>query len=142
MLYYYPKEFPRQVDKSKLDSMKFHKYNAVMLYSNEGMFQVRNGKIYSVHFQDDTNSKTIILDGLNYVVDKTEIKWTPSEKLPYDFIRKDTSVTCYECGSIKFYIEERNDKVIHMYFFIKDEKIYGVHNDIQDIMRKVLKASF
>lgn len=142
MLYYYPKEFPRTIDKNKLNTMKYHKYNSIMLYSNEGMFQVRKGKIYSIHFDDDTNSKTIRLENVDYVVDKTEIKWTPSEKLPYEFIRKDTDVTCYECGSVKFYIEESNNKIIHMYFFVKDEKIYGVHNDIQDIMHKVLKASF
>ena len=142
MLYYYPSEIPNHVDKTKLNHISNKTYSTTMLYSNEGMFQIQKGKLYSVHFNDDITSKKIKIDNKEYITDETEIQWKPCNKLPYDFLRKDITVNCYEKGSIKMYLEEFNNCVIHMYFFVKDRNIHGIHEDIQELMRKVLKASF
>jgi len=142
MLYYYPTQIPVSIDKSKLNTLKNHTYTTTLLYSSEGMFQIRKGKLYSVHFEDDNDSKTVKLGDVNYIVDKSNIKWSSVDKLPYDFIRKDTNVTCYEKDSLKFYIEETENKISHMYFFVKDPNFYGINNDIIEFMRKILKASF
>ena len=142
MLYYYPSEIPKHVDKTKLDGISNKTYRTTMLYSNEGMFQIQKGKLYSVHFNDDIDSKKITIDNKEYMSDKTEIIWKLCDKLPYEFLRRDINVFCYEKGSIKMYLEESDNSIIHMYFFVKDSNIHGIHDDIQELMRKVLKASF
>ena len=141
-MYYYPVSVPEKINKNKLQGIKVSNYKTSMLYSSEGIFQLKKGRIYRVHYTDDSSSKTIMIGKTKYVCDRSETKWTESHKIPYQFVRKEITATCYEVGSVKMYIEEDKEKVSHIYFYVSDINIYGIENDIQELMRKVLKASF
>ena len=141
-MYYYPVSLPEKINKDKLQGIKVSNYKTCMLYSSEGIFQIKKGRIYRVHYTDDCSSKKITIGKTKYVCDRSETKWTESHKIPYKFVRKELAVTCYEVGSVKMYIEECKEKVSHIYFYVSESNIYGVENDIQELMRKVLKASF
>ena len=105
-----------------------------MLYSNEGMFQVKSGKLYQVHFKDDENSVQKKIGNHKFICDNSLITWTPSNKLPYKFIRKDLMLSCYVNGSLKMYIEETEGKVTHLYFYVKDTNIYNIEEEISDMI--------
>jgi hypothetical protein len=142
MVYYYPVSIPNSIDKKSFTTLKQNTYTSTMLYSNEGIFQIKKNKLYAIHFSDDEYPKNITIDDIKYSTDKTITHMTPCNKLPYDFIEKDILVTCYEVGSVKLYIEEEDDEISNLYFDVKDENIYGIQEDVSNLMRKVLKASF
>ena len=66
-MHYYPTILPH-VNKSKLERYKKYSSPTTMLYSNEGMFQVKSGKLYQVHFKDDENSVQKILESVRLSV--------------------------------------------------------------------------
>lgn len=140
-MYYYPVSLPGKINKDKLQAIKETRYKTQMLYSKEGIFQLKKGRLYRVHYTDDCASKKITIGNTKYLCDRSETKLTESYKIPYNFIRKEIAVTCYEVGSVKMYIEEHKDRLSQIYFYVSDSNIYGVENDIQDLMRKVLKES-
>ena len=138
-MHYYPTILPH-VNKSKLERYKKYSSPTTMLYSNEGMFQVKSGKLYQVHFKDDENSVQKNIGKCKVICDNSYITWTPSNKLPYDFIRKDVTVNCYVNGSLKMYIEETDGKVSHLYFYVKDTNIYNIEEEIADMLELCAKS--
>lgn len=147
-MFYYPDiKLPGNINDSKLQSIDHKCYKITMLYSSEGIFQVKNAKLWSVFYLDDDNNNTITkttIDNIDYVTDKSDIKFKISNKIPYEFTRRDLNITEYSKGSVTLYIERTigDDKVTNLYFNIKNQNIYGIHDDIKELMRKVLKASF
>ena len=138
-MHYYPTILPH-VNKSKLERYKKYSSPTTMLYSNEGMFQVKSGKLYQVHFKDDENSVQKNIGKCKVVCDNSYITWTPSNKLPYDFIRKDITVNCYVNGSLKMYIEECGGNVTHLYFYVKDTNIYNIEEEIGNMLELCAKS--
>ena len=132
-MYFYPTVLPN-LNRKKLKSLEKYSSQSTLLYSDEGLFQVKNGKLYQVHFIDDENAKRKNIGTNNFICDNSEIKWTSSNKLPFSFKRKDIMVYCYEKGSVKLYIEEDNEKPSNVYFYVKDESIYGIEDDIAQMM--------
>lgn len=141
MVYYYPLSFPNAIDKNSLGLFKQHTYLSTMLYSNEGIFKIKKNKLYTIHFIDDNCPINTTIDDITYYIDKSIIQYTLCNKLPYDFIKKDMVVTCYDGGSVKLYIEEKDNEIHQIYFDVKDENIYEIQEEISNLMRKVLKAS-
>lgn len=132
-MHYYPQILPH-VNKSKLEKFKKYSSPTIMLYSNEGLFQVKSGKLYQVHFKDDHNSVEKKIGQNRFVCDNSEIIWTPSNKLPYDYERKDVLLNCYVKGSLKMYVEETKGKVSHVYFYVKDPSLYGIEEEINELL--------
>jgi len=115
-------------------NVKCHKSETTLLYSSEGMFQLRKGQLYQVHFQDDENSEKRRINGIDYICDKSNIIWTPCNKLPYDFERRDITEICFERGSVKFYINECGGKLVNCFFSIKSQDILDIEEDIAELM--------
>ena len=132
-MHYYPTILPH-VNKSKLEMYKNYSSSTTMLYSNEGLFQVKSGKLYQVHFKDDERYIKKNIGKYKFVCDNSSITWKPSNKLPYEFIRKDIIVNCYVNGSIKMYIEECDGNVSHVYFYVKDSNIYNIEEEISNMV--------
>lgn len=128
-MHYYPCILPH-INKSNLTKYKKYTASTTMLYSNEGLFQVKSGKLYQVHFKDDASSCKKKIGQTQFICDNSAISWTPSNKLPYDYLRKDITSHCYENGSLKLYIEEYEGKINHIYFFVKDTSIYKIEEEI------------
>jgi len=138
MLYYYPKILPLRINKNRLVNSKdtrVSSYTQTTLYSQEGIYHIKKGKLYTVHFNDSLNSVKNIINNDEYISDTSDIVLSPSQKLPYEFIKQDIMVTVYEKGSVKMVIEEAKDKLMHMYFEVKNNDIYGVHEDINELMK-------
>ena len=133
-MHYYPVILPN-INKNKLTRFKKYSAETTMLYSDEGLFQVKTGKLYQVHFIDDNNSYKKKIGPVQFICDNSQIKWSPSNKLPYNFVRKDIMVNCYEKNSIKLYIEETNGKPTHIYFYIKDTSLHEIENEIEEILK-------
>jgi hypothetical protein len=138
MLYYYPKVLPLRINKNRLVNSKdtrVSSYTQTTLYSQEGIYHIKKGKLYTVHFNDSLNSVKNIINNDEYISDTSDIVLSPSQKLPYEFIKQDIMVTVYEKGSVKMVIEEAKDKLMHIYFEVKNNDIYGVHEDINELMK-------
>ena len=138
MLYYYPNILPLRINKNRLVNSKdtrVSSYTQTTLYSQEGIYHIKKGKLYTVHFNDSLNSVKNIINNDEYISDTSDIVLSPSQKLPYEFIKQDIMVTVYEKGSVKMVIEEAKDKLMHMYFEVKNNDIYGVHEDINELMK-------
>ncbi len=135
-MHYYPSILPHiNIDKLRAKkNIKCHKSETTMLYSSEGMFQIRKGQLYQVHFHDDENSEKCRINGVDYICDKSKIIWSPSNKLPYDFERRDITELCFERGSVKFYVNLWNGKIIHCFFSIKSLDILDIEQDIAELM--------
>ena len=134
-MYFYPTVLSN-INKKKLKPLEKYSSRSTMLYSDEGLFQIKNEKIFQVHFIDDVRAKCMKIGDNNFVCDDSEINWTQSNKLPYSFKRKDIMVYCYEKGSVKMYIEEVKDQTNHVYFYVKAQNIYGVEDDIAEMMER------
>ena len=132
-MHYYPLILP-YINKSKLEKFKKYTARTTLLYSDEGMFQIKGGKLYQVHFVDDENSFRKKLGSCEFICDDSKIEWTPSNKLPYEFDRRDTINHCYEKGTLKLYIEECEGRIEHIYFYVKDTQIYGIEEDIMEML--------
>lgn len=144
MLYYYPKVLPLRINKNRLVNSKdtrVSSYTQTTLYSQEGIYHIKKGKLYTVHFNDSLNSVKNIINNDEYISDTSDIVLSLSQKLPYEFIKQDIMVTVYEKGSVKMVIEEAEeakeakDKLMNMYFEVKNNDIYGVHEDINELMK-------
>lgn len=138
MLYYYPKILPLRINKNRLVNSKdtrVSSYTQTTLYSQEGIYNIKKGKLYTVHFNDSLNSVKNIINNDEYISDTSDIVLSPSQKLPYEFIKQEIMVTVYEKGSVKMVIEEAKDKLMHIYFEVKNNDIYGVHEDINELMK-------
>ena len=138
MMYYYPKILPLRINKNRLVNSKdtrVSSYTQTTLYSQEGIYHIKKGKLYTVHFNDSLNSVKNIINNDEYISDTSDIVLSPSQKLPYEFIKQDIMVTVYEKGSVKMVIEEAKDKLMHIYFEVKNNDIYGVHEDINELMK-------
>ena len=138
MLYYYPKILPLRINKNRLVNSKdtrVSSYTQTTLYSQEGIYHIKKGKLYTVHFNDSLNSVKNIINNDEYISDTSDIVHSQSQKLPYEFIKQDIMVTVYEKGSVKMIIEEAKDKLMNMYFEVKNNDIYGVHEDINELMK-------
>jgi hypothetical protein len=135
-MHYYPCILPYiNTDKLKAKkNVKCHKSETTMLYSSEGMFQIRKGQLYQVHFQDDEHSEKRKINGVDYVCDNSNIVWSSCNKLPYDFERRDITELCFERGSVKFYVNECKGKIIHCFFSIKSQNILDIEQDIAELM--------
>lgn len=133
---YYPTLLPYvNIEKLKSKNIKSKVSSTTMLYSPEGIFQIRNGQLYQVHFKDALENTKCKIKGVEYIRDDSEIIWTPSSKLPYNFERRDITETCFERGSVKFYVLKNNEqKMTHCYFQIKDPNILDIEKDIGEMM--------
>ena len=135
-MHYYPFTLPHiNLDNLRRKNIKHYKNNLTLLHSSEGHFQVRKGQIFQVHFNDDENSVKKNINGMDFICDSSTVVWTPSNKLPYEFIRKEITETCFELGSVKFYIHDENGKIVHCYFSIKDNQIHDIEEDISHLMK-------
>lgn len=132
--HYYPKQLPF-IKKENLNKYKIYSKPSTLLYSDEGLYQVKDAKLYQVHFNDDLDDEIIKIGNIEFVCDNSKIIWSSVNKLPYNFKRRDILVTCYELGSVKMYIEEENNICKHVYFFVKDKNIYGIENDISYLIQ-------
>ena len=138
MLYYYPTILPPKINKSKLQNLKytnFTSYTQTILYSDEGIFQIKSGKLYTVHFNDSSSSHKVVINNDEYISDTSDIILSPCQKLPFDFIKKKYDVTSYEKGSIKMIVQEYKNELKHLYFEIKNNNIYGIHDDIKELIK-------
>ena len=133
-MYFYPEKIPL-IDISKIKHLKKYTNNTTMLYSSEGLFQIKSGKLLKVHFNDDKNTFKKCIGSTNFICDNSDIIWTPCNKIPYNFKKKEIVVNCYEKGNAKLYLELINDRINHIYFYIKDPSLYGTENDIIDILK-------
>lgn len=134
-MYYYPKILPI-INLSKLNEIKHRKSETTMLYSSEGLFQIRKGNLYQVHFLDSIQSEKRKINAVEYICDDSIISWSPSHKLPFEFNRSDIIEFCYEYGSVKFYVHQCEGKIIHAFFYIKDDNIYEIEEDIANLMAR------
>jgi hypothetical protein len=133
-MYIYPCNLPK-VNKKKLSHFKSHTYTSSMLYSTEGLFMIKKNKLCQLHFKDDTQAiKKRIMD-TDFIYDDSEIQYSNSHKIPYEFIRRDIIVTCYDMGSIKCYMEETDGILSHLYFRISDKNIFGIEEDINEFIQ-------
>ena len=138
MLYYYPKSLPTKINKDRLENLKSIKsssYTEIYLYSNEGIYLIKKNKLYMTHFNDSNNSVKVIINEDEYISDTSDVVLTPCSKLPYSFIKKEMSITSYEKGSIKMILQECNNSLEHIYFEIKNNDIYGIHDDIKELFQ-------
>jgi len=143
MVFYYPITIPEFINKNKLNIENHSTYNVIMMYSVEGIFEVKKDKLSAIHFIDDEQSRIMVIDNIKYRTDNSKIKRKKCNKLPHKYIQKNIVVTCYQKGSVGLYIEMSPDdgKISQLYFVVRDDNIYGIHDDIQELMRKVLNAS-
>lgn len=143
MVFYYPVTIPEFINKNKLNVENHNSYNVIMMYSEEGIFEVKKDKLSAIHFIDDEQSRSLVIDSIKYRVDNSILKRKRCNKIPHKYIQKNIVVTCYQVGSVKLYIEEGRDdgKISQLYFVVRDDSVYGIHDDIQELMRKVLNAS-
>ena len=135
-MYYYPTAL------SKLNTDKLSQYikpttfNIIMLYSDEGVFKLKNETVYRQHFgMENTNYKHFKIADTEFICDNSEVLDVKTHKLPFDFEQYDISVFCFEKGSVKFFVQKNNDIVIHSYFHVKHHDTYGIEDDIDKIIK-------
>jgi hypothetical protein len=134
-MYLHPTTIP-QINKKKLDKFKNKNETIVKLYSNEGIYQIKNNKLYKIYYIDDEKSNSnITLNSQHFIVDNSEIKYIYSNKIPFNFKKKTLLITTYETSNCKIIIEEDNNRnILNVYFYVKDPSIYEFKNEIKNFL--------
>lgn len=136
-MYYYPVTIPKvNIMKLKHNPQVKHKtYKTTMLYSNEGIFQIRDNHLFRTYFDDDdTGGEMKKINGVELVWDKTKVHWIPTNKIPYNYEKREISISVFEKPAVKMYVEEYKGRFNHIYFYVKTPGVYGVDEEIAEFL--------
>jgi len=134
-MYYYPKILP-ELDLDKVKKICGNYQSITRLYSDEGIFQIKNAKIKRLHFEDDeTESKSLSIAGHKFICDKSKINFIPTNKIPYSFEKRETLL--YNKDRIGIEIDPSNNKVIHLFFVVESPNIFGIEEEIANYMKMI-----
>lgn len=134
-MYYYPETLP-ELALDKVEKLCGKSQPITRLYSDEGIFQIKNARIKRLHFDDDeTHGKKILIGSHKFICDKSKINFIPTNKIPYSFEKRETIL--YNKGRMGIEINPSNNKVIHLFFEVESPDIFGIEEEIADYMKKI-----
>lgn len=134
-MYLHPATIP-QINQKKIDKTKHKSETIIKLFSNEGIYQIKNNKLYKIYYIDDENSNSsITINSQQFIVDNSELKYIHSNKIPFNYKKQRLLVTTYETSNCKMIIEtDDSKKIVNMYFSIKDPSVYEFKNEIKNFL--------
>ena len=134
-MYYYPETLP-ELALDKVKNLCGKSQSLTRLYSDEGIFQIKNAKIKRLHFDDDvTHGKKISIGSHKFICDKSKVKFIPTNKIPYSFEKRETLL--YSKGRMGIEIDPSNNRTIHLFFDVESPNIYGIEEEITEYMRNI-----
>lgn len=133
MFYYYPFTLP-VLDLNKIYNFCDKKEKITRLYSDEGVYEIKNSKLFKIHcIDDESHGKQVNIGSSKFIIDSSKIKLIPSHKIPYNFEKRE--FTLYKKGRMT--IEINNSKITHLYFMVESPDIYGVEEEIINLMKNI-----
>ena len=90
------------------------------LYTNEGIYEIRDNKIYNLDILDKEIEELIIYDN-HLILDNSEINLVLCFRIPNFFIEKTIKKSIYTLDNIDLVIEKENNLQDEMYFEIKNK---------------------
>jgi len=134
-MYYYPEILP-DIDVEKVKRVCENRHDITRLYSDEGIFQIKNAKIKRLHFEDDENyGKKITIGSNKFICDKTKVDFIPTNKIPYSFEKRE--FTLYNKGRMGVEYDSKQMKITHLYFNVESPDIFGIEEEIAEYMKKI-----
>lgn len=130
---YYPSVLPH-INLDKIKKMKHKSTRTTMLYSDEGIFRIKQNQLDKLHYKDADHTEKRKLKGIEFVCDNSKTITTGVQKLPYTFERREFNEIRIEQGSVKMYIHESKGKVSHIWFYIHNQQIHNIEDDIIKLM--------
>lgn len=106
-----------------------------LIYSNEGLFEIKGDKIYKKKIVDENTEKNKI-DNHEIILDKSRIKNTYTvSQIPYNHIFKKMLIKTYSLrdkSRIKLIIEMNEDKIEDIY--LSTQELLLTHSLKEDIL--------
>ena len=122
------------VDSELLEKYFFRKINEQYIYSEEGIIQIINSKLFKLNIVDEITS-TVKLDKFDIIIDNSKFV-IDSECFQIHPYHIDEFITKYiyklrKNSIIDLVIEKNNDIIINFYFYLKDNThIINIKEDI------------
>lgn len=134
-MYYYPEILP-DIDVEKVKRLCENRHDITRLYSDEGIFQIKNAKIKRLHFEDDeTHGKKITIGSNKFICDKTEVNFVPTNKIPYSYEKREFIL--YNKGRMGVEYDPKKRVITHLYFNVESPDIYGIEEEIAGYMKNI-----
>ena len=122
------------VDSELLEKYFFRKINEQYIYSEEGIIQIINSKLFKLNIVDEITS-TVKLDKFDIIIDNSKFV-IDSECFQIHPYHIDEFITKYiyklrKNSIIDLVIEKNNDIIINFYFYLKDNThLINIKEDI------------
>lgn len=90
------------------------------IYTNEGIYEIRDDKIYNLDILDK-EIEELMIDGNHLILDNSEVNLVQCFRIPNFFIEKTIKKSTYQFDDINLIIEKENDLQDEIYFKIKNK---------------------
>ena len=90
------------------------------IYTNEGIYEIRDDKIYNLDILDK-EIEELMIDDNHLILDNSEVNLVQCFRIPNFFIEKTIKKSTYQFDDINLIIEKENDLQDEIYFKIKNK---------------------
>lgn len=101
--------------------------NEIVLYSYEGIYIIKENKLYTLEVEDGL-IENIIIHNTDLIIDNSKFNVKETYRYPNKYLEKHIVKEIYQDEYIEFVIEKENNIPIEMYFNIKDKNTHTLSN--------------
>jgi hypothetical protein len=101
--------------------------NEIVLYSYEGIYIIKENKLYTLEVEDGL-IENIIIHNTDLIIDNSKFNVKETYRYPNKYLEKHIVKEIYQDEYIEFVIEKENNIPIEMYFIIKDKNTHTLNN--------------
>ncbi len=130
---------PQKINLDKLYKFKKSSINQNEIYSNEGIFIIKNNIINKIIIKDDLKSKIPIeINNNKFTIDNSKIVYKQFNKIPFEFFKLEKKIEeylLYDKCRVKLIIEFVGDNITDIYFISSLDIIDDfIKNDIISLL--------
>ena len=112
---------PEKINLDKLFKFKNKSFNQIEIYSNEGIFKIKNNNICKIIYKDDLNDNDpLLIKKYKFMIDNSVLDYKQFNKIPFEFIDIEKVIEeylLYEKCRVKLVIEFVGNNISDIYFF-------------------------
>ena len=125
MRFYFDGDIPN-ISSNKLNIVPII-VNEIVLYSYEGIYIIKNNKLYTLEVKDGLIENMTIHNN-DFKIDNSEFNIRETYRYPNKYLEKHIIKEIYQDEYIEFVIEKENNIPLEMYFNIKNKNTYTLNN--------------
>jgi hypothetical protein len=129
----YFEKLPEEKNIKKL-SLKNTTSNYYLLYSNEGIYTIKNDIITKNEYIDKP-SKELVIDSVKFIIDNSYCKKNKCFKIPFYFNKVKISEMIYELpydSSLKLIIQKKNNQINDIYCYTNKDNLHDFDKDLKN----------